>query len=712
MDTLASPVWPLATARHSVDFSTIQDWLRDSAPIDGGDAAVSAATPFVELWSRIARGASARLTSCLPAEPEVAVLHDLQEDLTRRLAQIGEGPVWEYFNAHRSFNALLRAHLDADERGPRRALYCKVLETLRADALQELTTTYPVLRRHLSTTVAFWLASSRELLLRTRRDHEPLTEAFTLPKGARLVRVRTGMSDPHRGGSSVAILTFEADPSDQKRVVYKPRDVRIDAAYHQIVAELSATTPHVEPLRHLIVLPRDGYGYVEFVAHELCADDNELSDFYRNAGRLAALLYILGCNDCHNENVIAHRRQLVLVDAETLLQGEPRRAPRDSAEGTARDSLEARLGDSVMRIGLLPNWLFVSRERVPSDVSALGIAPPASEHESFTGWCALNTDGMVVGPAHRRARLPMSLPVGIGSPNRLHEFRADLCAGFRFQIEVIAAEKERWLGTEGWLQRFRDLRGRFIRRPTWIYSWMRGQLLEPAALRDDAEQLSTMMRLVSPAPGERTIGGDAPLIEERTQLGLLDIPYFEHTITGRDLVIDDACVAPDFFAHSGFDAAYRRVRALGADDVRLQLAIIEGLIAAKTRRAHRGPRRGATVHADALPPLLPEQRLEAAAAVGDLLIDSAIADERGNVEWLGIDSAVDLERSCFGPIGPTLYGGRAGLALFLAALAGAGAGRCTAYEAAAIAACANLARTLDLGGASADKRTWWRDQPL
>jgi lantibiotic modifying enzyme len=58
----------------------------------------------------------------------------------------------------------------------------------------------------------------------------------------------------------------------------------------------------------------------------MCSNDKELPDFYRNAGRLAAILYILGCNDCHNENVIAHRSQLVLVDAETLLQGAPRRA--------------------------------------------------------------------------------------------------------------------------------------------------------------------------------------------------------------------------------------------------------------------------------------------------------------------------------------------------------------------------------------------------
>jgi lantibiotic modifying enzyme len=96
-----------------------------------------------------------------------------------------------------------------------------------------------------------------------------------------------------------------------------------------------------------------------------------------------------------------------------------------------------------------------------------------------------------------------------------------------------------------------------------------------------------------------------------------------------------------------------------------------------------------------------------------LLIDASIADDRGNLEWLGIDSAADLERSCFGPIGPTLYSGRLGIALFLAALAEVGSDRHTSiYRKAAVSACADLARILELTDASSDKRMWWRDQPL
>ena len=131
----------------------------------------------------------------------------------------------------------------------------------------------------------------------------------------------------------------------------------------------------------------------------------------------------------------------------------------------------------MVRIGLLPQWFFISGERIPRDVSALGIEAPAAEHETYTGWSALNTDGMVSGTTMRPARLPMSLPVGIGSPNRFSDFTTDYCAGFRSQLEVIAEDRGSWLGDDGQLEQFRDLRSRFIRRPTWIYLWVRGKLL-------------------------------------------------------------------------------------------------------------------------------------------------------------------------------------------------------------------------------------------
>lgn len=709
-----------------VEFSAIQSWLRESPPITDIGTAQPATISFAELWVAIAYGASHTLVSGLPVPPEPAVLRDLHENLTLRLSRVGEGSVWQHFNAHRTLHELVKAHLEADEHGCRRTLYCRVLEALRADGLQELTDNHPVLRRHLSATVASWLASSRELLARVERDHAMLAETFNIPADARLTGVKTGISDPHRGGRSVAILTFAKPEANQvsaegettidaRNVVYKPRDLRIDAAYHRLISELSGSTPDATPLQSLTVLPRDGYGYTEYVAHVICSSNDELAEFYRNAGRLTAILYVLGCNDCHNENVIAHGDQLILVDAETLLQGMPRRALPDPASATARKDLEARIIGSVVRIGVLPHWFFIAGERTPQDVSALGIKPPKTAQETYAGWSALNTDGMVSGQVKRDARVPTSLPVGTGSPNRLDEFTADYRAGFVYQLETIAADKGPWLADDGYLERFRDLRSRFIRRETWIYLWIRGQLQEASALKDEAAQHDTLTRLSKPTGDDADAHDDIVLRAEWAQLRDLDVPYFEHPIAGHDLLLGDDVRCSGFFARSGLDSARGRIESLGTSDIRLQVDLIDSLMTAKAARAHRGQRPDGSLARRAVGVPTVGARLDAATAVGELLINTSVGDDCGNVEWVGIDSAADLERSCYGPLGPSLYGGRMGIALFLGALAQAQSGRRApgdVYHRTAAAACAEFVRLVEAPGAVSDMRRWWRDQPL
>lgn len=643
--------------------------------------------------------------------PEPAVIQNLRDALTAKLSEVGEATVWQYFNTHRTLPELVKAHLHAADGTFPRTLYCRALEALRADGLMQLTDEYPVLRRHLGMTVGSWLDTGRELLERVRRDRNVLADTFGLPTDARLVGVQTGLSDPHRGGRTVAILTFAA--GDTRAVVYKPKDLEVDAAYNALISDLSRSTPDAPPLRSLTVLPRDGYGYAEYVEHRICTSHEELRAFYRNAGRLTAILYILGCNDCHYENVIAHGDQLILVDGETVLQGTLHPGFSGAGEATARAALDARLADSVVRIGLLPHWFFIGPERIPRDFSALGIESRKSAHELSTGWLALNTDGMVTGDAAHTAAQPMSLPVGIGTLNPLSEFSRDYRAGFEWQLKGVAANKDSWLGADGYLERFRDQRCRFIRRPTWTYMKARAQLLEPAAMTSETAQREVLERLGQSIATAAGVTDDALFDAELAQLGDLDVPFFEHSSTGSHLRLGDGACATGFFSSSGLASARRRIESLDSQEIQLQLTLINGLLSVKDRQAHRGQQPDLSL-ADATAELPSAgTRLGAAIAIGELLARTAVFDDTGSAEWLGIDSAVDAERSCYGPLGPSLYSGRTGIALFLAALARAESDERAAgvHLRAAAGACADLVRILAASD-SADKQRWWREQPL
>ena len=697
-------------------FPTIQKWLRDSPPIDEARPAPDCPpVTFAELWEPIAAGACTALAASLPAAVEASALRDLRDELILRLSELGESTVWKHFNARRTLRDLVLAHIEADGRGCGRATYCRATEELRADGLQALTEQYPVLRRHLATAVTLWLASSRELVERVSHDHRLLADTFAFPIGARLTGIRPGLSDPHRGGRSVAILTFTSPAGKGTRaVVYKPKDLRADAAYHRLIEEVPAPKTIDESLRGLTVLVRDGYGYMEHISHEICANDIELRAFYRNAGRLTAVLYVLGCNDCHNENLIAHRDQLVLVDAETLFQSVPRRREKDRTSTLVRSDLHERILDSVVKIGLLPQWFFIGGKRTPRDVSGLGIQVPASERELGPGWIALNSDGMMSGDVERAARLPTSSPVGIGNRNRLSEFVADYCDGFACQLTAIAGAKESWLGDDGYLARFRELRSRFIRRPTWIYLWARRQACEANSLVAEADQQRVLAQLDQSSGLATEADEKALLAAEAAQLANLDIPFFEQPVAGRDVVICDGAALSGYFARSGLQNAERKVELLNDAEIQLQLALIRGVLAAKDLRAHQSGPPDPTLTHGLFDVPSDEERWAATAAVGAILLRTAVVDNNGGVEWLGIDAAGDAERASYGPLGPSLYGGRLGIAVFLAALARARPGEpdAEAYRKLAIGSCSDLLQLLNAHDPAVDMRRWWRDQPL
>jgi len=92
-------------------------------------------------------------------------------------------------------------------------------------------------------------------------------------------------------------------------------------------------------------------------------------------------------------------------------------------------------------------------------------------------------------------------------------------------------------------------------------------------------------------------------------------------------------------------------------------------------------------------------------------VSTAISDDTGAVEWLGIDVAEDTERSSYRPLGLSLHASRTGIALFLAALARDCAARSDTYACTAMGACSDLNRVYD-GRNTVDDGRGWREQPL
>jgi type 2 lantibiotic biosynthesis protein LanM len=308
------------------------------------------------------------------------------------------------------------------------------------------------------------------------------------------------------------------------------------------------------------------------------------------------------------------------------------------------------------------------------------------------------------------ASLPLSLPVGIGSPNRLCDFTEEFCAGFEGQLLAIARARDEWTAEDGPLSRFRQLRRRHVARPTWLYRWLLDRQLEPAALRSDVSQRLTLETLARSYLVSRERPPGWPVFRsEVAQMERLDIPCFDQVIDSVDLLLPEGGEIAGYFRVSGYEQACEKIRRLDRAAIAFQVQLIRGVIAAKNRRPLHSLG-GAPARTDGEPrdEVSDEDRVAEARALGRLVVDTAVADGTGALEWLGIDVAADVQRSRYGALGPSLYSGRAGIALFVAALAHSGRAEPDVYCRTALGASADLLR---VAGVQESKR-WWRDQAL
>ena len=174
----------------------------------------------------------------------------------------------------------------------------------------------PVLLRLLAVITRQWIETSREFVLRLDADLPTIRQdLLRSTTDGQVAKIEGDLSDPHNGGHSVRIVSF----ADGSRVVYKPKDLRLDVAWHELIERLNRADPPIE-LKAARAIAADSYGWTEFIDHTGCADQTGYKRFFRRAGAWLALFHCFVANDMHQENMIATGDQPVPIDLETILQ--------------------------------------------------------------------------------------------------------------------------------------------------------------------------------------------------------------------------------------------------------------------------------------------------------------------------------------------------------------------------------------------------------
>jgi type 2 lantibiotic biosynthesis protein LanM len=547
--------------------------------------------------------------------------------------------------------ARVRGTLTRETAGERFAEFAESLST--EEGLAALFDEYPVLARLLGQACEMFVDAFAELLERFAADRDAIVEALlddTDP--GPLQRIELGHGDSHQGGRMVAILRFA-----EAAVVYKPRGQSMQRRFGGLIRWFNRRLPGLG-LRAPVAMLREGYGWVEHIAHRPCSEVSEVDRFYRRQGALLALLYALDGTDIHCENLIAAGDQPVLVDVETLFH--PTIVPVNAA---GEDPAARALSESVCRTALLP--LLLVGEHGALDISGLGGDRGAVFPFAVIGWDDTGTDGMRVVRAPAEFLGHDNQPRLGDSPVDPADYRAALLTGFHDGYDAILANRDELARL---VEAVADEQIRVVIRPTSLYATLLDESTHPDVLRDGLDRDPVLDMLWADAAGD-------PLKEHLTRHELADlwagdVPIFFGRAGERDVWTSTGERLTGVLPASGLESVLGKLARLDEVDRHDQDWLITATFATRTGpiRHHSGlapPRPVAT----AVPGN--RQLLTAACSVADELVARAVHGRDGveRANWLGLELVDDQHWGVL-PLGAGLANGYTGVALFLAQLGG------------------------------------------
>src|SRR5262245_8584489 len=351
------PFWLCEIERIYRDWSTAS--ARNNPPEIADLGLLIIAEPILMEGQRQIRAGLATLTERYREVPfeRIAVENLLLPNLLKRLSSVAARTLVLELNVAR-----IKGQLKGETPEERYQDFGRRLRD--PDILLRIWQEYPVLVRHIFRIVENHVRYSLEFLNHLCADWDEVCGLFFPEDCPGVLRsISFGAGDTHCEGRSVGIAEFTSG----FRLVYKPRSLAVERHFGELL-EWFNQRGHRPRFRRIKILDRENYGWVEYVIPHQCREPEQVSLFYRRLGALLALLYLLDATDFHAENLLAAGEHPVLVDLEALFH------PRiDHLNDSAvLEFSNSSIDQSVLRVGLLPQQIWINEEGEGLDLSGMG----------------------------------------------------------------------------------------------------------------------------------------------------------------------------------------------------------------------------------------------------------------------------------------------------------------------------------------------------
>ena len=597
----------------------------------------------------------------LLAEP---AQYDLQRWLLRSLCFWTKDVLALEFSAsrslHEAYSSACTSSSDSESGVPSRAFYRAFIETMWRGGLVRLFREYPVLARLLAQMTEFWISFIVQFLCHLSQDMPKLVHHFGCGKElGKVRRIETGLSDRHHGGKTAMRVNFENGAS----CIYKPRNLELERAYYGLLSWLNENGV---PLSFKIFggVYGHSHGWVDVVSPLPCKDQTEVERYYRRAGLLLCLMYILGGGDCTADNLIAHGEYPVLIDMETLLGSEA--APNDitDIEDAFVISNRAFFWNSVFRTYLLPRWIVDSAGN-PRDWSGLGRSVE-QQHVSKI-WEHPNTD---------RMRLSRRLVPSAGAGNVVRQgdspvdpsdYANQVVEGFSSMYHFMMSRADALLHPEGPLAALANLTTRFLLRSTTIYFGIQQECLLPQNLHDGMDSSIEADVLARPFLYSESQPPFWPVVAaERSAILQGDVPLFSTTPSSEVLDIGFGQSVAGLFTRPSFESMRQGLAGLNTNDLELQIQYIRSALTHDSRQSEAIESFQSAGQSDAIESK--DDLIREAIEIAEKIRAAAISAHDGSVTWIARIYEPQAQVWQLQPMSFRLFDGVCGTALFLAAL--------------------------------------------
>ncbi len=571
-------------------------------------------------------------------------MYDLLFSLASRIVWIATPTLTLELNIARMSGELL-----GESTGERYTFFCQELIVERR-WIEQLFDTYPALERQIFEMMTNWVLVIDEFLIRFKSDY---SELHSLDNNVgpieSICELSIDLSDHHKNGRTVIICKFE-----QITIVYKPRSLRIDVVYCDVLKFLNSIEGGKEH-RYFWTIEKGSYGWQEFIAHSPCLDSLEVSDYFWRLGSLLALTYSLNGSDFHQGNLIASGSYPVLVDLECLLSTPF--AIEDAVNLPAASYIAQSLERSVAWTGLLPDLLDYQADN-SFDLSGIGgindsewPIPVPTIKLAQQDLMHYELEKQKYGADKNR----LMLNEHVIDPS---QYVDSILLGYRWTYNAIVEHRNNF---HELISKAHDSNVRVLFRGTQYYAMLLDSSRHPDYMSDGLERELFLDAIWKDSPIRKEL--EQVYIFEKQQLLRNDIPFFTANASSPKILSDDGEETGSTLGMSPLDYCVRKLEFMSFTDMELQGRLIAQSFLQFAKHPARNTKTASTIEykTDEANKIISDAIKHSASVISE---QAVIVND--DIAWLDVRDDGDNLQVRLSPTDESLYSGLSGIALFLA----------------------------------------------